>query len=61
MICGRSEFYISPPFVISNNFYLSNLSQAKDAQSNDKVLPVPVGDSSKAFLPLEHDSITFSI
>ena len=61
MIYGSSEFCILQPFVILNNHCLSNLSQAKDAQSKDKVLPVPVGDSSKAFLPFEHDSITFSM
>jgi len=30
-------------------FSLSCLSHANVAQSNDKVFPVPVGDSSKAF------------
>jgi hypothetical protein len=37
---------------------LSRLSHAKEAQSKESVLPVPVGLSSKAFSPLFKARIT---
>ena len=49
--------------ILVKNCYFSRsiFSQERAAQSSDKVLPVPVGDSSRAFSDLFKASITFDM
>jgi hypothetical protein len=46
-------------YLLSNYFSRSVFSQASEAQSSESVLPVPVGDSSKAFYEFSRAAMTF--
>lgn len=43
------------------NIDLLYVCQARDPQSKQSVFPVPVGDSRRAFVPVNKANVTFSI